>query len=56
MMPHELPPLAPTLPATPVRRIETGQRRQPQQRRPTPQRPATDVDTVDEQGHIDTHV
>lgn len=61
MTPIDLPPLTPAAPTTPVRRVEPGgQQHQPPRRRPpdSPQHatPDTDTDTVDADGHIDTHV
>lgn len=59
MTPVDLPPLTPPAPTTPVHRVESAgqQRREPQRRPPQAERRAApDSDTVDADGHIDTHV
>ncbi|HMM77682.1 MAG TPA: hypothetical protein PJ986_18410 [Gammaproteobacteria bacterium] len=59
MTPVDLPPLTPPAPTTPVHRAEPAgqQRREPPRRPPRAGQPARpDGDTVDADGHIDTHV
>lgn len=59
MTPIELHPLTPPAPTTPVHRVEPAgdSRREPRRRPPSPgQRAAPEPDTVDADGHIDTHV
>lgn len=57
MAPLELQPVHPSAPATPVRRVEADERRheQPPQRK-TARHDVPESDTVDADGHIDTHV